>query len=164
MNVTHPGAAGNKLTAALAVLALALMAANDQADAAPYSREYGYGFKRSGIETESLDTCMDNMGMERQLRSGGDLNMYLAGLARCIASKGRPRFGKRSMQQEPIYRRGVGGTESQSHSSQVDLTEEATDLSDLMDETLRLLMRGKKLAWLQQARDVLAARAQDNHM
>ena len=68
------------------------------------------------------------------------------------------------MQQEPIYRRGVGGTESQSHSSQVDLTEEATDLSDLMDETLRLLMRGKKLAWLQQARDVLAARAQDNHM
>ena len=44
MNVTHPGAAGNKLTAALAVLALALMAANDQADAAPYSREYGYGF------------------------------------------------------------------------------------------------------------------------
>ena len=112
MNVSHPGAAGNKLTAALAVLALALMAANDQADAAPYSREYGYGFsackrgrlrdpiffttyfsstERSGIETESLDTCMDNMGMERQLRSGGDLNMYLAGLARCIASKGRPR-------------------------------------------------------------------------
>ena len=44
MNVTHPKAAGNKVTAALAVLALALMAANDQADAAPYSREYGYGF------------------------------------------------------------------------------------------------------------------------
>ena len=44
MNVTHPKAAGNKVTAALAVLALALMAANDQADAAPSSREYGYGF------------------------------------------------------------------------------------------------------------------------
>ena len=72
------------------------------------------------------------------------------------------RFGKRSMQQEPIYRRGGG--ESQSHSSPADLKEEATDISDLMDETLRLLMKAKKLAWMQQARDVLAARAQDNHV
>ena len=72
------------------------------------------------------------------------------------------RFGKRSMQQESIYRRG--GAESPSHSSPADLTEEATDLSDWMDETVRLLMRGKNLAWLQQARDVLAARAQDKHM
>ena len=43
-NLAHPVAAGNKVAAALAVLALALTAANEQAEAAPYSREYGYGF------------------------------------------------------------------------------------------------------------------------
>ena len=142
LHVKHPAsAANNKIIAALAVLAFALLAATERVEAAPYSRDSRYGFsecissvaqqivsciskitfstnitttvtlsvnedvmwrpnslnmflltERSGIEKESLDTCMDNKGMERQLRSGGDLNKYLSGLAKCIASIGRPRY------------------------------------------------------------------------
>eukprot|EP00095_Tigriopus_kingsejongensis_P002415 maker-scaffold994_size72573-snap-gene-0.13 protein:Tk02415 transcript:maker-scaffold994_size72573-snap-gene-0.13-mRNA-1 annotation:"hypothetical protein A1O1_05294" len=53
--------------------------------------------------------------MERQLRSDG-LNSYLFGLARCISSVGRPRFGKRSSwtplgskARIPAYRIVMGG-------------------------------------------------------
>ena len=68
------------------------------------------------------------------------------------------------MQNDRIsWRGGADSTENQNHPSTVDHLE-AAELSDLMDEKLRMLMRGKKLAWLQQARAVLAARAEDNHL
>ena len=65
------------------------------------------------------------------------------------------------MQQERIsWGGGADSTENRNYPSMVDPTE----ATDLMDETLRLLMRGKKLARMQQAREVLAARAEDNHL
>ena len=69
------------------------------------------------------------------------------------------------MQQDRISiskRGGAGSIEHPSYPFMADQAE-AADLSDLVDETLRLLMRGKKLAWLQQAREVLAAQAEENH-
>merc|ERR1712117_1011384 len=41
------------------------------------------------------ENCEGYDAMRRQLRSTGGLNNYLADLAKCIASYGRPRFGKR---------------------------------------------------------------------
>ena len=67
------------------------------------------------------------------------------------------------MQQERIsWGGGADSTENGNYPSMVDPME--AEATDLMDETLRLLMRGKKLARLQQAREVLAARAEDNHL
>ena len=68
------------------------------------------------------------------------------------------------MQESISWGGGADSTENRNHPSTVDHVG-AMDLSGLMDETLRLLMRGKKLAWLQQAKEVMEARAEaeDNH-
>ncbi|TRY68408.1 hypothetical protein TCAL_06207 [Tigriopus californicus] len=52
-------------------------------------------FPEKRVPGGNYNDCLDSNGMERQLRSDG-LNSYLFGLARCITSVGRPRFGKRS--------------------------------------------------------------------
>ena len=77
------------------------------------------------------------------------------------------RFGKRSMPKVSSWRGGGGAlsTEQGYPARSMDAAVAAvptTDMSDLMDETLQLLMKGKKLERLQQVRQALAEARTDN--
>ena len=74
------------------------------------------------------------------------------------------RFGKRSMPKVSSWRGGGGAlsTEQGSLARSMDAAVPTTDMSDLMDETLQLLMKGKKLERLQQVRQALAEARTDN--